>query len=109
MSKYGAQHPEVIDFIAHKDNVCSLYIVQNDPLDGELTLKLQEKINNYLAFSLDGQLAREYPDMAKMKLRIEIEIQHKPEGVAAKFIEKVRPIIEAEGLEFLVKIGGNGK
>ena len=106
MSKYGAQHPELIDFLTQKDDVCSLYIVQSDPLDDELTLKLQEKINNYLAYALDGQLAEEYPDMANMKLSIEIEIQHQPEGVAAEFLDRVRPVIEAEGLEFHIRIGG---
>jgi len=65
MSKNGAKYPEVIDFLTEKDGVCSLYIVQSTPLDDGLTLKLQEKINNYLAFALDGQLAKEYPDMAE--------------------------------------------
>ncbi len=105
MSKHGAEYPEVIDFITSKDNVCSLYIVQGMYLDDELTLKLQEKINNYLTYVLDGQLEKEYPDMANMNKRIQIDLQFKPEGVAADFLEKVRPHIEKEGIEFNVQIG----
>ena len=107
MSKSGAEYPDVIDYLTEKDGVCSLYIVQSMPLDDELTLKLQEKINNYLAFALDGQLDKEYPGMAGMKLQIQIELQHPPEGVAVDFLEKVAPYIEAEGIGFDVRIGGN--
>jgi hypothetical protein len=107
MSKSGAEYPDVIDYLTEKGGVCSLYIVQSMPLDDGLTLKLQEKINNYLAFALDGQLDKEYPDMAGMKLRIQIELQHPPEGVAAEFLEKVAPYVEAEGVGFDVRVGGN--
>ena len=105
MSKSGAEYPEVIDYLTEKDGVCSLYIVQSMPLDDELTLKLQEKINNYLAFALDGQLANEYPDMAGMRVQIKLELQYPPEGVAAEFIEKVAPHVEAEGIGFHVQVG----
>ena len=105
MSNSGAEYPEVIDYLTEKDGVCSLYIVQITPLDDELTLKLQEKINNYLAFALDGQLAKEYPDMAGMKLRIQLELQYPPEGLAAEFLDKVTPHVEAEGVGFYVQVG----
>jgi len=108
MSKNGARHPEVIDFLTHKDNVCSLYIVQSEPLTDELTLKLQEKINNYLTYALDGQLDEQYPDLRNMKLRIQIDINDEPEGIAAEFLEKVRPIIEEEGIEFKIQVGIGG-
>ena len=104
MSKCGAEFPEVIDYLTDKDGVCSLYIVQSMPLDDELTLKLQEKINNYLSFALDGQLIDEYPDMAGKKVQIKLELQYRPEGVAAEFIEKVAPHIEAEGIGFHVQV-----
>jgi len=107
MNKYGAQHTEVIDFITQKDNVCALYIIQSESLTDELTLKLQEKINNYLTYALDGQLDKEYPDLRNMKLRIQIDLQHKPEGVAAEFLEKVKPHIEEEGIEFSIQVGAS--
>lgn len=106
MSKYGAEYPRVIDFLTEKDGVCSLYIVQSDPLDDELTWKLQEKINNYLTFALDGQLVEEYPDMVGTKLRIQVDLKHPPKGVAAEFLDKVAPYVEAEGVGFFVMVDG---
>ena len=107
MNKYGVEHPDKIDIIGHKNNVCSLCMVQSEPLDDELTLKLQEKINNYLAFALDGQLDEEYPEMANMKLKIVLRLQYQAEGVAVEFLEKARSFIESEGLEFEVVVGEN--
>ncbi|MEW8507178.1 MAG: DUF6572 domain-containing protein [Candidatus Thiodiazotropha sp.] len=64
-----------------------------------------KKINRYPAFALDGQLANEYPDMAKMKLKLQIEIQHAPEDVVYELLKNVRPHIESEGIKFNVEVG----
>ena len=105
MSKYGAEFPKTIDLLTSKDDVCILYIVQGMDLDDELTLKLQEKINNYLTYISEGQLEEENPDMVNMAKKIQINLQYEPEGIAAEFLEKVRPYIEAEGIEFQIQVG----
>lgn len=98
--KYGTNYPGMVDLIAEKDGVCYLYVVQSDELDDEKTLALQDKLNNYLSFILDGQLKEEYPDKALLRKVVRIELQHQPTGIAAKFLERVRPVFEVAGVCF---------
>ena len=96
--KYGTDYPDKVDLITEKDGICYLYVVQSDELDGERTLALQEKLNNYLSFILDGQFEKEYPERAVLRKVVRIELQHKPAGIAAEFLRKVKPVFEAEGI-----------
>ena len=59
--KYGTEHPNKIDTIATKDEKVILSIIQADAIDDDNLIQLQEKINNYLAYILDGQLDNDFP------------------------------------------------
>ncbi len=107
--KYGTDYPDKVDLVTEKDGVCYLYVVQSDELDGERTLALQEKLNNYLSFILDGQLKEEYPDKALLRKVVRIEFQHPPTGIAAEFLERLRPVFETEGVGFEYSIYGESK
>jgi hypothetical protein len=102
--KYGTDYPDKVDLITEKDGVCYLYVIQSDELDDERTLALQEKLNNYLSFILDGQFVKEYPERAQLRRVVRIELQYEPTGIAAEFLKKVKPVFEAEGvgLEYTV-------
>ena len=102
--RYGTDFPDQVDLVTVEDGVCYLYVVQSDELDGERTLALQTKLNNYLAFILDGQLEEAYPEKAQLPKVIRIELLHRPEGVAAEFLDKVAPHIKKEGIGFEVKL-----
>jgi len=102
--RYGTDHPEVIDVITEKDDTCYLYVIQDAELDDERTLALQTKLNNYLAFILDGQLAEEYPSKAQLQKVIRIELQYPATGVAAEFLERIEPYLQKEGVGFEVGV-----
>lgn len=104
MKKYGAKYKDNVDIITFGDDVCTLHIVQSEELDDELTLLLQEKINNYLSFALDGQLFEEYPKSKGKELNIEITLKFPPTGLAAKFLDRSGPVVESEGLGFKVTV-----
>jgi hypothetical protein len=103
---YGTDYPDKVDLIAEKDGACYLYVVQSDELDDEKTLALQDKLNNYLSFILDGQLKEEYPDKALLRKVVRIEFQYLPTGIAAEFLERVRPVFEAAGVRFEYSASG---
>lgn len=69
-------NPNVIDFISHdpKTDVVSLVLVEfRDWGDSGLLLPdLQSKLNTYLAFVLDGQLAEECPEYLGRRLCIDL-------------------------------------
>ena len=60
-------NPGTIDGISvGEDGVVELHVEQTAPWDGSdhLLLLTQEKLWNYLAYVADGDLAREYPEVA---------------------------------------------
>lgn len=102
--KFGTDFPDKVDMVTVEDGVCYFYVVQGHELDGERTLALQTKLNNYLAYILDGQLEQDYPERTQLQKVIRVELLHKPEGVAAEFLEKVAPHIKKEGIGFEVNL-----
>jgi hypothetical protein len=98
--KYGTDHPSQIDLIGLKDGVCRFTIVQVERLNDERVLLLQEKLNNYLTYILDGQLAEEYPDRAELPKVVEVALQFPPEGVAIEFLSKVGEVFREKGIGF---------
>lgn len=100
MNKFGASFTNQIDIIGIREGECILSIIQAAPLSPELTVLLQEKLNHYLQYILDGQLHEERPEADNMPKTIELHLQHPASGVAAEFLSKVKPYIESEGIKF---------
>jgi hypothetical protein len=97
---YGTAHPDKIDLIGESNGTCLLWIVQSEPLDEENLLLLQEKINYYLTFILDGQLAEEFPERSDMPKMVRVVYQHDLTEIVTDFLEKVRSVFCDEGIVF---------
>ena len=98
--KYGTAHPDKVDFIGLEDGICNLWIVQSERLNENNLLLLQEKINNYLAFILDGQMAEEFPHMSGLPKLVKIVLQYDATGISAEFLERVSTVFRNEGIGF---------
>ncbi len=90
----GVNNSRVIDLIMHdphSDEVI-LVIVEDRPWDAkpERLFQLQEKINSYLAFVLDGHMERKYPDAKGKRVAIELDCDTKPDQETMKFLEQVQ-------------------
>ncbi|RKQ88211.1 hypothetical protein C8N24_6252 [Solirubrobacter pauli] len=67
---------DYIDFLSVSPNGHAvLHIVQQDRWTGtdDQLLTLQAKVNTYLAFVLDGQMAADHPDLADLPWRIALD------------------------------------
>ncbi len=104
MAKNGIKYPGVIDFVTSKDDVCGLYIIQVDRVDDREIQALQEKINNYLTFALDGQLTSEYPSMAGKQVKIYMQLSCDPTTLQQDFYTNVTAVCNKEGIGFEVEI-----
>lgn len=102
MNEYGAAYTNQIDALGIREGVCILSIIQAQSLSPELTVLLQEKLNYYLQYILDGQLYKERPETFNMQKAIELYLQHPPSGVAVTFLSQVKSFIEGEGIMFNV-------
>jgi hypothetical protein len=100
MNKYGTACTNQIDALGVRDGLCILSIIQTTPLSPELTTLLQEKLNYYLQYILDGQLHEERPETINMPKVIELYLQHPASDVAEIFLSRVSAYIEGEGIRF---------
>lgn len=70
---------------------------------GEMQLfQLQEKLNAYLSFLLDGEMEETFPHLKGKPVRIELRSLHEPSGEALGFIERVRAQLSYQQIDVQV-------
>jgi hypothetical protein len=106
------EYAGVIDLMAHDAKTDELALIMLEPRPWEETearlFQLQEKINAYLSFALDGELAESYPQLASKKLRLQIDCATMPEGAVLQFLSHVREQIAFQGVDLEVRVMGEG-
>src|SRR5271154_5880692 len=100
----GVEFANVIDVVAHDpatDEV-ALIMIETRPWDGSdpRIFQLQEKINAYLSFALDGEMAEEQPDLAGKPLRLQLDTVTPVDPRTMDFIAIVREQIGYQEIEF---------
>ncbi len=107
----GVEHAHVIDLIAHdsKTGEVVLIMLEERPWDGSehRLFQLQEKINAYLAFALDGEMAEAYPQFDGRKLRLQLDCVGMPGSDVVSFLSAVREQIEFQGINLEVRVMGD--
>ena len=85
---------KVIDFVSHdpKTNTVVLSMVEEREWgdSGQLLPDLQEKLNTYLAYALDGQLSDDYPEMRGKPVTIRLHHLHELGPREVEFIQILR-------------------
>jgi hypothetical protein len=108
----GVEFPHVIDVIADDANTgeVTLVMLESRPWDGsELRLfQLQEKINAYLSFALDGEMLEAYPQFNGRKLRLQLDCVGMPGNDVVSFLSMVRDQIGFQGINLEVRVMGEG-
>ncbi|SRR5258707_10157769 len=108
----GIEHAHVIDIVADdaKTGEVVLIMLEPRPWDGsELRLfQLQEKINAYLSFALDGEMADAYPALAGKPLRLQVDCVTMPDSTVVEFLSTVREQIAFQCINLEVRVMGEG-
>jgi hypothetical protein len=108
----GIEHAHVIDVVADDATTgeAVLIMLEPRPWDGsELRLfQLQEKINAYLSFALDGEMAESYPALASKPLRLQVDCVTMPDETVVNFLSVVREQISFQGINLEVRVMGEG-
>ena len=106
-SRRGVEHAGIIDALVHdpETDLITLTMVEPRPWDGsDLRLfQLQEKVNAYLSFVLDGEMVEDYPALEGKKLRIQLDCATAPDGKTLKFLKVVRDQIAFQGIDLQVR------
>lgn len=102
------QHAHLIDLIAQDpaSNEIVLGMTEPRPWDGSdrRIYELQEKVNAYLSFALDGEMAENFPQFATKTVRLQLDCVEEPDAKTQHFIGIVREQIGFQGIEFSVRV-----
>ena len=103
----GVHNPNLIDLIRPDDaarNV-ELVMVEKRRWSGMVQLKqLEEKINRYMGYALDGFLLQQFPQYDGYTVTLVLECAEEPIGEAADLLSAANRAVEAEGLRLRVDI-----
>lgn len=70
----GIAHPESIDFITRSEGVVRLVLVEPLQLSEHDALALQDKLNNYLGYVINGMLQTQHPESIDDTVRISVDL-----------------------------------
>jgi hypothetical protein len=90
----GLEHPAVLDAFAHdkRRDTLVLAMYETRPWTGEEAhiLQLQEKLNAYASFILDGEMAESFPQFVGKPVEIQLRTRHQPDPVTLGFLNQAK-------------------
>ena len=100
----GVQNPAIIDLITldkASDTVVLVMVERRTwgAVDEQLK-QIEEKVNRYMGYVLDGFLAEQYPQYIGKDVRIRLDCAEAPTGEAARFVEAMTDAVESHGIHF---------
>jgi hypothetical protein len=106
----GVEHAAIIDLITRDAAGGRVELVMFEPrpwLDGDEAeaqlFQLQEKLNAYMSFALDGEMAEAYPELATQPLRLVLQCMDVPPPPAVEFLSHVREQIALQDIDLEVR------
>jgi hypothetical protein len=102
----GLEHPGVLDAFAHdtRENKLVMAMYETRPWEGgEAQLfQLQEKLNAYLSFALDGEMAEAFPQFKNLPLEIQLRTVHEPPPETWDLVQRIREQLGFQSIAFEV-------
>ena len=102
------------------ENPMLLDLITTDPASGDVLLvmierrpwgahpqqlrQIEEKINRYMAYVLDGFLAEHHPQYVGRRVRLRLDCAEAPDGEAERFVAAAQHAAQAHGLDLFVQV-----
>lgn len=104
----GVENPNIVDLI-EVDSASGrvvLVMLERREWDGgpQQFGQIEEKINRYMGYVLDGYLTTHYPQYEGKNVQIQLNCAQAPSGKAIAFVTAAERAIRAHGLEFVVNV-----
>jgi len=111
MSEFGApgvENPKVVDLISVDPDADAvvLTMIERRPWgasDNQFQ-QIEEKINRYMGYALEGFLVAHHPQFEGKKVRISLECAEAPHGEAVLFVKAAAHAAADHGLELVVTV-----
>jgi hypothetical protein len=103
----GVQNPAVIDLITLDKPSDTVVLVMTERRPWGLTdqlAQIEEKLNRYMGYVLDGFLAEQYPQYLGKSVRIRLDCAEEPHGEAVRFVEAMTDACERHGIPFAIAL-----
>lgn len=88
----GLEHPAVLDAFAHdkRRDTLVLAMYETRPWNGveSQILQLQEKLNAYASFILDGEMGESFPQFVGKPVEIQLRTRHQPDPLTLGFLQQ---------------------
>jgi hypothetical protein len=88
----GLAHPGVLDAFAHdkRRDLLVLAMYETRPWNGDehQLHQLQEKLNAYASFLLDGEMAESFPHFVGKPAEIQLRTRHQPDPLALGLLQQ---------------------
>lgn len=90
----GVARPGVLDAFAYdtRRQTLVLAMFETRPWSGseEQLFQLQEKLNAYASFILDGEMTESFPQFSDKPVEIQLRTRHQPDPVALRLLAQAR-------------------
>jgi hypothetical protein len=108
----GVENPKVIDLITTDAASGAVVLVMVErrawgasPLQCK---QIEEKVNRYMGYALDGFLVQHHPEHAGKMIQIRLECAEAPHGEAERFVAAMKHAIEQYGLQLAIEVRAPG-
>lgn len=90
----GLEKPGVLDAIAYDERTDRVVLAMFEPRPwsggDQQAFQLQEKLNAYASFILDGEMHESFPDLKSKRTCIQLRTLHEPDDRTLGFLKLVR-------------------
>jgi hypothetical protein len=104
----GVQNPMLMDLVTVDEASGKVVLVMIERrawgASPQQFQQIEEKINRYMGYVLDGFLAEQYPKYEGRGVQIRLDCAEAPSGEAQAFVAAAADAIGRHGLEFVVNV-----
>ena len=104
----GVQNPTIIDLLSVEPDSgrVVLVMIERRPWgeSADQFRQIEEKINRYLGYVLDGFLVQHYPQYEGRPVLLRLDCAEAPHGDAVRFVDAASHAIASQGLELVVNV-----
>lgn len=104
----GVQNPMLMDLITADAATGSvvLVMIERRPwgADPRQFSQIEEKINRYMGYALDGFLVQQYPQYEGKPVMIRLDCAQAPSGEAQHFVESAQHATAQHGITFVANV-----
>ena len=104
----GVQNAKIIDLIEidPSSELVVLAMIERRAwgADPRQFQQIEEKINRYLGYALEGHLVAHYPQYLDKRVAIRLDCAEAPTGEALRFVDAAEHAMSAHGVAFVVNV-----